>query len=212
MPIVVVLPVPLTPTISDDVRAWPFAAGARRVGEDRADLALDQVAQALAVALASARRPSTMRSVAATPTSAEISSSSSASSVSTSTGRIALLGRVGAAGRSRRSGRRSAASCARGPREFCRENPCVSNSITRVPARPAAGAASTRRAPSRASGGRSSTSAICVGDRQLDAGARAERERRVGRPHAFGDHLHAADDLRRATGRARARCRRDGCG
>ena len=47
---VVVFPVPLTPTMSVTCGLWPFGAGLLDAVEDLADLVLHQIAQALAVA------------------------------------------------------------------------------------------------------------------------------------------------------------------
>ena len=101
-----------------------------------------------------------MRSVAATPMSAEISSSSSASIVSTSIGR------------DRRSGASATADdlvealddLLLGARETLADPAEETHpaNLSRSPLRPAAGAASARRPPCAHRCGRSSTSAICV--------------------------------------------------
>ena len=97
MPTVVVLPVPLTPTISTTCGARRSAIGVSTAAKIVADLLPSPGRAGLAPRAAALATASTIRSVAATPTSAEISSSSSASIVSTSTGRLRCVGLVGAA-------------------------------------------------------------------------------------------------------------------
>ena len=91
LPTVVVLPVPLTPTIITTCGRWPLAGGtsvARRIARISALTSSRSDAPPRSRDLTA----STMRSVAATPTSAEISASSSASIVSTSIGRLRCSG------------------------------------------------------------------------------------------------------------------------
>ena len=169
----------------------------RRPGEDRADLLLDQVAQALAASRARDLTAETMRSVAATPTSAEISSSSSASSVSTSTGRL----------------RRSGASARRddllealdelllGAGETvtkAAEEAHRRDSIIGLRPRPAAGRSISASTAARRVVAPGEHLGHLRGDRQLDAVTRAERQRGARRLHALGDHLHRRRGSRRA--------------
>ena len=97
-------------------------------------------------------------------------------------------------GRSRRSARRSAAWCARGSRGSAEDTHRI-RSMTRSPASARCAPQHQRVERLRTSMRPASTSAIWVGDRQLDAVARAERERRARRAHALGDHLHAGEDV-----------------
>ena len=93
MPTVVVLPVPLTPTISVTCGRWPFESGASTLSNTRRISSLTR-SRRLSPRRLLALTASTIRSVAAMPTSADTSSSSSASIVSTSTGLVRCSGDV----------------------------------------------------------------------------------------------------------------------
>src|SRR5688572_23311111 len=91
LPTVVVLPVPLTPTISVTCGRWPSAAGRETPSKIFRISSLTR-SRRLSPRRARPLTAVTIRSVAATPTSAETSSSSSASMVSTSIGRVRCSG------------------------------------------------------------------------------------------------------------------------
>ena len=113
-------------------------------------------------------------------------------------------GRVGARGRSRRSDRRSVAWCGRDPARIRSKKP-IGAILPVDPLIRASRLRALRRSIKRFD--RASRTSVrplehlghLRGDRQLDAVARAERQRRAGRPHALGDHLHAGEDLRQRT-------------
>ena len=86
MPIVVVLPVPLTPTMRMTF-GWVATAIGRSAAANTARISCFTRSRSPAPLRVRPLTAAMMRSVAATPMSAEISSSSSASTVSTSTGR-----------------------------------------------------------------------------------------------------------------------------
>ena len=156
---------------------------------------------------------SMIRSVAATPMSAEISSSSSASIVSTSTGRLAPFGLVGAtddlveavddllfgAGE----------TLANAAEDTHRGSDSSMTLVIRLrPLRPQhqrfeprCGRPCARRAPPPSA---SQSAARRRGARRAPAPRRS--------CDAFGDHLHAGEDLGELAARAPARSRRAGCG
>ena len=218
LPTVVVLPVPLTPTISDDLRTVR-----RRRPADRPPRTCARISSfTRSRRLSPSRAPS--RDGRDDPVGRRDADVGGDQQLFERLERLDVDRTASGAqarrpgGRSRRSGRRSAAWCGRDCRGSGRRNPMDDLDHGQDPARSVdpgraravqdpprfrrCGGASARRAPSARRLRPSSTSAICVGDRQLDAVARAERERGAGRPHAFGDHLHAGENLVRADVRA----------
>ena len=192
---------------ADDQRhaaaACRSATGASTRVEDVADLLLDQIAQARAVARRAPSTAAMIRSVAATPMSAEISSSSSASIVSTSIGRDAPLGLVGAADDlvealddlllgAREAFADPAEETHHGILSGRGLRPCMRLRFRAL--RP-----QHQRLDRRADVRRpSSTAAICVAIGSSTPWRAPSASAAPVVLHAFGDHLHAGQDLVRA--------------
>ena len=150
MPTVVVLPVPLTPTISVTCGRDATAIGVSTAAKTRADFLLDQIAQARAVARLRLDRGDD-------PVGGGDADVGRDQQLLERVDRLDVDRRASAArarrrgGRSRRTARRSAAWCGRDPRGCGRRSPSHRDRIlrSRSQSRPprAAGAASARRAP-----------------------------------------------------------------
>src|SRR6185369_17244999 len=194
LPTVVVFPVPLTPTIKVTCGRAATAIG-RSTAAKTLRISCFTRSRRLALLRDWAWTAAMIRLVAATPMSAEISSSSSASTVSTSTGRDRFSG--ASAARTISSKRSTICLVVReSPSRRRPKNPiapilsCLSGLCLR------ALFAQHQHADRRTHVG---PAAQDLGhlrrDRELDAVALAEREGGAGRHHPFGDHLHAGQDL-----------------
>src|SRR5262245_56032064 len=202
-PTVVVLPVPLTPTISTTCGLLPLPAGFSALCRiERISLLTRSRSDSPRV-----RRfftAVTISSAAATPTSAEMSASSSASNVSTSTGRERCAGS---------SARRTISSNRSTNCSFVRVSDALILSKNPIVLRTA-----PNREPStvnrllrplrtkhqrfdRIARGRAALEhrGHLRGERQLHAVARAERQRGAGGAYPFGDHPHVRKNVGQRT-------------
>src|ERR1043166_6794910 len=216
LPTVVVFPVPLTPTIIVTCGWWPFGA-AVSTASNTLRISSFTRSRRLSPWRARERTAVTMRSVAARPTSADTSSSSSASMVSTLIGRvrssavsacstisskrvtICCLVRV----RLSRSLSKNPKSQTPNNNNGGTENTELFNPVTFVSPwfvaltgfrllRPQHHIVQ-RRARILAAG---KQLGYLSRDRKLHAMACGQRQRRIGRSHLFGHHLHARQHIR----------------
>ena len=197
LPTVVVLPVPLTPTISVTCGRCATAIGRSTAAKTRADLLLDQIAQARAVArlrLDGGDDP-LGRGDADVGRDQQLFERLDGLDVDRPR---APLRRVGAADdlvEALDDLLLGAGEALANAAEEAHHDDLIRAIALPVSASARCGAASARRPPARTSDAAVEHLGHLRRDRQLDAVARAERERGAGRLHAFGDHLHAGEDL-----------------